>query len=55
MDLKQSVIAITGAAQGLGQMMAITLAHEGAELALLDVNEQALQDTQKQITLQSPM
>lgn len=48
MDLKQSVIAITGAAQGLGQMMAITLAHEGAELALLDVNEQALQDTQKQ-------
>lgn len=48
MDLKQSVIAITGAAQGLGQMMAIALAHEGAELALLDVNEQALQDTQKQ-------
>ncbi len=48
MDLKQSVIAITGAGQGLGQMMAITLAHEGAELALLDVNEQALESTQKQ-------
>lgn len=48
MDLKQSVIAITGAGQGLGQMMAVTLAHEGAELALLDVNEQALESTQKQ-------
>lgn len=48
MDLKQSVIAITGAGQGLGQMMAITLAHEGTKLALLDVNEQALESTQKQ-------
>ncbi len=48
MDLKQSVIAITGAGQGLGQMMAVTLAHEGAELALLDVNEQALESTEKQ-------
>lgn len=48
MDLKQSVIAITGAGQGLGQMMAVTLAHAGAELALLDVNEQALESTQKQ-------
>lgn len=48
MDLKQSVIAITGAGQGLGQMMAVTLAYEGAELALLDVNEQALESTEKQ-------
>lgn len=48
MDLKQSVIAITGAGQGLGQMMAITLAQSGAELALLDVNPSALRDTQEQ-------
>lgn len=34
MDLKESVIAITGAGQGLGQMMAVTLAHAGAEMAL---------------------
>lgn len=48
MNLKQSVVAITGAGQGLGQTMAITLAQSGAELALLDINEQALQDTQQQ-------
>lgn len=48
MDLKQSVIAITGAGQGLGQMMAVTLAHAGAELALLDVNQQALDETKQQ-------
>jgi 3-oxoacyl-[acyl-carrier protein] reductase len=48
MNLKQSVIAITGAWQGLGQMMAITLAHSGAELALIDVNEEALRKTQDQ-------
>ncbi|MCJ2376085.1 SDR family oxidoreductase [Vibrio sp. ZSDZ34] len=48
MNLKQSVIAITGAGQGLGQMMAITLAHSGAELALIDVNEEALRKTQDQ-------
>ena len=38
MDLKNSVIAITGAGQGLGQMMAVSLAQAGADLALLDVN-----------------
>ena len=51
MDLKQSVIAITGAGQGLGQMMAITLAQAGAELALLDVNEEALMDTKEQCNM----
>ncbi|RTZ17507.1 SDR family oxidoreductase [Vibrio aquaticus] len=48
MDLKESVIAITGAGQGLGQMMAVTLAHAGAELALIDVSQEALNNTQKQ-------
>ncbi|NAW55854.1 MULTISPECIES: SDR family oxidoreductase [unclassified Vibrio] len=48
MNLNESVIAITGAGQGLGQMMAITLAHEGAQLALLDVNEEGLRRTQEQ-------
>lgn len=48
MNLKESVVAITGAGQGLGQMMAVTLAHAGAELALIDVNEQALKVTQDQ-------
>ncbi|PSW05415.1 SDR family oxidoreductase [Photobacterium lipolyticum] len=48
MDIKQSVIAITGAGQGLGQMMAVTLAQAGAELALIDVNEEGLRKTQQQ-------
>ncbi|MFM2588105.1 SDR family oxidoreductase [Vibrio sp. TBV020] len=48
MNLKESVVAITGAGQGLGQMMAITLAHAGAELALIDVNDEALRVTQNQ-------
>ncbi|WP_394128115.1 SDR family oxidoreductase [Vibrio hepatarius] len=48
MNLRESVVAITGAGQGLGQMMAVTLAHAGAELALIDVNEQALKVTQDQ-------
>lgn len=48
MELRDSVVAITGAGQGLGQMMAVTLAHCGAELALIDVNKQALKSTQDQ-------
>ncbi|MDO6500533.1 SDR family oxidoreductase [Photobacterium sanguinicancri] len=48
MDIKESVIAITGAGQGLGQMMAITLAQLGADIALIDVNEEALRQTQDQ-------
>lgn len=48
MELRESVIAITGAGQGLGQMMAVTLAHAGAELALIDVNEEALHSTKQQ-------
>lgn len=51
MELKQSVIAITGAGQGLGQMMAITLAQSGAELALLDVNEETLEQTKQQCNM----
>ncbi|GAB3521709.1 SDR family oxidoreductase [Photobacterium alginatilyticum] len=53
MDLKQSVIAITGAGQGLGQMMAVTLAQAGAELALIDVNEDGLKQTQSQCQMLS--
>ncbi|CAM2908875.1 SDR family oxidoreductase [Vibrio mytili] len=48
MDINNSVIAITGAGQGLGQMMAIILAQAGADLALIDVNESGLKDTQDQ-------
>lgn len=53
MDLKQCVIAITGAGQGLGQMMAATLAQSGADLALIDINEAGLEETRKQCQMLS--
>lgn len=45
MEVKNAVIAITGAAQGLGQSMALNLASQGAKLALIDLNEEKLQET----------
>ncbi|ELR65675.1 3-oxoacyl-[acyl-carrier protein] reductase [Photobacterium marinum] len=53
MDLNNSVIAITGAGQGLGQMMAVTLAQAGVDLALIDFNEEGLKETQKQCQMLS--
>ncbi|MEU9439113.1 SDR family NAD(P)-dependent oxidoreductase [Streptomyces sp. NPDC048252] len=43
------VVAITGAAQGLGLAMATRFAAEGATVALADVNEQALTDAARTI------
>ncbi|AUI87953.1 3-oxoacyl-ACP reductase [Vibrio azureus] len=48
MELKNSVVAITGAGQGLGQTMAISLAQAGARLALIDINASTLAQTQQQ-------
>lgn len=42
MQLKDSVIAITGAAQGLGKAMALEFAKQGAHIALLDMQAEAL-------------
>ncbi|MDO6706021.1 SDR family oxidoreductase [Photobacterium sp. 1_MG-2023] len=53
MDIKNSVIAITGAGQGLGQMMAITLAKAGADLALIDLNPEGLAQTRSQCQMLS--
>ena len=39
MDLRDKVIVITGAAQGLGEKMAEALAAEGVNLALVDLRE----------------
>lgn len=44
------VVAITGAAQGLGLAMATRFAGEGATVALADVNEQALADAASAIS-----
>jgi 3-oxoacyl-[acyl-carrier protein] reductase len=45
MQLKDSVIAITGAAQGLGKAMALEFAAQGAHIALLDMQAEALDAT----------
>jgi 3-oxoacyl-[acyl-carrier protein] reductase len=42
LEIKNNNLVITGAAQGLGEAMAISLASQGAKLALLDVNEERL-------------
>lgn len=45
MELNGKTIAITGAAQGLGRAMAVRLAQYGARTALLDRDEDGLQQT----------
>jgi len=47
MDVKGKVIVVTGAAQGLGQKMAEEFAEQGANLALVDVDQAALAETVK--------
>lgn len=45
MNLQDKVIVITGAGGGLGRSMAIDLAKQGAKLALIDLDDNALQQT----------
>ena len=42
MDLNGKTIVITGGGQGLGRAMAILMAKEGANLALIDLNDEPL-------------
>jgi len=49
MNLKDKVIAITGAAQGLGRAMAEDFAKQGAHIALLDMQEDALKTAAEQL------
>lgn len=49
MDLENKTIVITGGGQGLGLTMAINFAQHGANIALIDLNEQQLQDSAKQV------
>ncbi len=43
--LKNKTAAVTGAASGIGRMLAVNLAKEGCSLALADVNAPGLQET----------
>ncbi|SET89439.1 SDR family oxidoreductase [Thalassotalea agarivorans] len=45
MQLQDKVIVITGGGQGLGRAMAVNLAKHGAKLALIDVNQDMLEET----------
>ncbi|WP_025623610.1 SDR family NAD(P)-dependent oxidoreductase, partial [Vibrio parahaemolyticus] len=45
MELANKVIAITGAGQGLGKQMALSLAQSGVHLALIDLNPDQLAET----------
>ncbi|HEX6004871.1 MAG TPA: SDR family oxidoreductase [Burkholderiales bacterium] len=47
MNLQGKVIVVTGAAQGLGRRMAEVVAAEGAKVALVDIDSQALGSTVK--------
>jgi len=49
MNIENKVIAITGAAQGLGFAMAEHFASKGAKLALIDVNSQQLEHAKSQL------
>ena len=44
-DLKNKVAAITGAASGIGRMLAVNLANQGCNLAIADIDETGLKET----------
>ncbi|MBF0253469.1 MAG: 3-oxoacyl-[acyl-carrier-protein] reductase [Candidatus Omnitrophica bacterium] len=49
MKLKDKVSIITGGARGIGKAIALKFAFEGSDLALCDVNAEALQAAKKEI------
>jgi len=46
LEIKNNTFVITGAAQGLGEAIALSLSRQGAKLALLDVNAERLDQVQ---------
>jgi 3-oxoacyl-[acyl-carrier protein] reductase len=49
MQLTNKVIAITGAGQGLGRAMAVYLANRGADIAIIDLNSDQMEETKVQV------
>ena len=53
MDLKDKVAIVTGGAQGIGKEIALTLARAGAKVAILDLNQEKLDETLVEINAES--
>lgn len=51
MELNGKVALITGAAQGIGKSIALTLARKGADIAVSDVNLEKAQETAREIEM----
>ena len=49
MNLQDKVIAITGAGQGLGRAMSVFLAEKGARIAIIDLNQEQMDETKRLI------
>jgi len=49
MDLKDKVAIVTGAAQGIGKVIALALARCGADVVVSDINEEGLQGAAAEI------
>ncbi len=53
-DFSRKTVLITGAAQGLGRLLALQAAAKGASLVLLDINSEKLEATKKELLELSP-
>ena len=51
---EDKVVIVTGAGSGLGQATSIQLAKEGAKLALVDINQEGLEETKARVLEVAP-
>jgi len=53
MRFQDKVAIVTGAAQGIGREIALSLAKEKAKVVIFDLNEEGLRETEKELSLYS--